>query len=60
MIPTQDKPSNIIIQEIDGTCELHGKNFKNWQECQNYLEDRGIKKYLKFDVVEPFYIKENR
>ena len=60
MIPTQDKPSNIIIQEIDGTCELHGKNFENWQECQNYLEDRGIKKYLKFDVVEPFYIKENR
>lgn len=60
MIPTPDEPLNIIIQETNGTCELHGKNFKNWHECQNYLEDRGIKKYLKFDVVEPFYIKENR
>lgn len=60
MLPTPDEPLNIIMQETDGTCELHGKTFENWQECQKYLEDRGIKKYLKFDIVEPFFIEENR
>lgn len=60
MLPTPDEPLNIIMQELDGTCEMHGQVFKNWEECQKYIEDRGIKKYLKIDIVEPFFIEENR
>ena len=44
---------NVIVQNIDGTIELHGKKFENWEKCQDYIEEQGIRKYLKFEVVEP-------
>ena len=56
VIAKKPKPLNIVFEYLDGTCEMHNKKFENWEKCKEYIEDQGIKKYLKYEIVEPLVI----